>query len=75
MTLQVFEATTGYLFAMRRDGSMAIVFADPRPCSVCGKLHCFFVNRLGSTCCVDCDHERDTSNLMRPLAGNIEVRP
>jgi hypothetical protein len=59
---------------MRRDGSMAIVFADPRACAVCGQLHCFFVNRLGSTCCISCDHERqgDSANLL-PAAKSASI--
>jgi len=61
MTLATLEATENCFMAMRRDGSTAIVFADPRPCSVCGKAHCFFVNRFGSTCCISCDHERSAA--------------
>lgn len=58
MTLHTLEASPECFLAMRRDGSTAAVFADPRPCPLCGKLHCFFVNRFGSTCCISCDHER-----------------
>ena len=65
--ISAFRFSDGLLMAFHRDATF-ITLDRPMPCAACHVLHCWFVNRLGSTLCYACDQAGHRPASPRPAS-------
>lgn len=52
------DSKSPFLFVtVKEDGSALILAKEPTPCKDCLSIHYHFINRSGSTRCLDCDEK------------------